>query len=452
VPAQYQVSGDSAASISASIESGVLRGDWIAGAALPAVRVLADSLHVSPATVAKAYQELRQRGVVETEGRRGTRIRPRPAVAGPRAALRLPVPAGVRDLSDGEPDRHLLPPVGPALHAVADDGDGDGDRPQGYASAVAMPELTDAARRRLAADGVPVEGATIAAASGTLDAMERLLTAHLRPGDAVAVEDPGWANLLDLLAAFGLRPIPFAVDQDGPDPAGLTEALRAGARAVIITVRAQNPTGGALTGERAAEIRRVLADRPGMLLIEDDHAAELAGVPLHCLGPVTESWAFVRSASKPFGPDLRIAVLAGDETTIARVVGRMQIGTGWVSTVLQRLLLHLWRDDRVTALVEEASRTYERRRRALCEALAARDVPAPAKTGINVWVPVPDEARAIGLLRDRGYAVAPGSLFRLAAPPGVRVTISTLDESEVPALADALAAAVRPSGLGVPSR
>jgi DNA-binding transcriptional MocR family regulator len=315
-----------------------------------------------------------------------------------------------------------------------------------------MPALTDAARLRLAADGVPVERATIAATSGTLDAMERLLTAHLRPGDAVAVEDPGWANLLDLLAACGLRPVPFSVDDDGPDPATLSDALRAGARAVIITARAQNPTGGALTAERAAEVRRVLAGHPTVLLVEDDHAAELAEVPLHCLGPVTDSWAFVRSASKPFGPDLRIAVVAGDETTIARVVGRMRIGTGWVSTVLQRTLLHLWRDEQVTALVAEASRTYAQRRRALCEALAARGLTATGKTGINVWVQVPDETRAVGLLRDQGYAVAPGSLFRVAAPPGIRVTISALDESEIPAVADAVADAVHPSGPGVPSR
>lgn len=448
MPEQYQVSGDSAASISASIESGVLRGDWIAGAALPAVRVLADQLHVSPATVAKAYQELRQRGVVETEGRRGTRIRSRPPIAGPRTAMRLPVPPGLRDLSDGEPDVRRLPALGPALRAVAD----DDDRPRGYASAVAMPALTDAARLRLAADGVPVEGAAIAATSGALDAMERLLTAHLRPGDTVAVEDPGWANLLDLLAACGLRPVPFVVDDDGPDPGTLAEALRAGARAVIVTARAQNPTGGAVTAERAAAVRRVLAEHPAVLLVEDDHAAELAEVPLHCLGPVTESWAFVRSASKPFGPDLRIAVVAGDETTIARVVGRMRIGTGWVSTVLQRTLLRLWQDPEVTALVREASRTYAQRRRALCEALAARGLTATGKTGINVWVRVSDETRAVGLLRDQGYAVAPGSLFRVTAPPGIRITVSSLDESEIPVVADAVALAVHPSGVGLPSR
>jgi len=448
VSAQYQVSGDSAASISASIESGVVSGDWVSGAALPPVRVLADALHVSPATVAKAYQELRQRGVVETEGRRGTRIRSRPALAGSRSALRLPVPAGVLDLSDGEPDVRLLPRLGPALHAVAD----LAGPPQGYASAFAMPELVDAARPRLAADGVPVDDAAITAASGTLDAMERLLTVHLRPGDAVAVEDPGWANLLDLLAALGLRPVPFALDEQGPDPAGLAAALRAGARAVIITVRAQNPTGAAVTPGRAAELRAVLAGHPGVLLVEDDHAAELAGRPLHCVGPVTEAWAFVRSASKPFGPDLRIAVLAGDETTIARVVGRMRIGTGWVSTVLQRVLLHLWRDEEVAATVTAAAHAYARRRQGLRDALSARGLPAEGITGINVWVPVPDETRTVGALREAGYAVAPGSLFRVAAPPGIRITISTLDESGIPALADAVAAAVHPSSAGAPSR
>src|SRR3954465_3963325 len=226
VSAQYQVAGDSAASISASIESGVARGDWASGAALPPVRVLADALHVSPATVAKAYQQLRHRGVVESEGRRGPRVRSRPAVAGPRSGLRLPVPEGVLDLSAGEPDLRLLPSTGPALRAIAE----VTGPPQGYASAVAMPELIEQGRPRLAADGVPVEGAAITVTSGTLDAIERLLAAHLRPGDAVAVEDPGWADLMDLLAALDLRVAAVAVDDEGPLPDALATALAGGAR------------------------------------------------------------------------------------------------------------------------------------------------------------------------------------------------------------------------------
>jgi DNA-binding transcriptional MocR family regulator len=448
VSAQYQVSGGNAAEISASIESGVLRGDFWWGAPLPAIRVLAGELSVSPATVAKAYQELRRRGVVEADGRKGTRVRSRPPIASERSSMRLPVPEGVLDLSSGEPDVRVLPSIGPALRRIAD----DNGPPPGYASAIAMPELIDIARPRLAADGVPMENAAIAATSGTLDAIERLLTAHLRPGDAVAVEDPGWANLLDLLAALDLRALPVAIDQEGPDPDSLAAALHSGARAVVVTVRAQNPTGAAVSAFRAAQLREVLSGHRGVLLIEDDHAAELAGAPLHCLGPVTEAWAFIRSASKPFGPDLRIAVVAGDQTTIARVVGRMRLGTGWVSTVLQRLLVCLWLDEEVTSLVVRAAAGYARRREALRDAFQERGLGVEGATGINAWVRVPDETRAIGLLRDAGYAVAPGSLFRINTPPGVRITISPLDEDDIPALADAVATATRPPALTTPSR
>jgi DNA-binding transcriptional MocR family regulator len=410
--------------------------------------VLAGALHVSPATVAKAYAELRQRGILEADGRRGTRVRPRPAVAAPRSALRAPVPPGVLDLSAGEPDLRLLPDLGRHLRAVAAGLGG----PAGYAQAGAMPELIDAARPRLAADGVPMAEAAVTVTGGALDAIERLLTVHLRPGDAVAVEDPGWAGLFDLVAALGLRPVPMAVDDDGPMTDAVVAALAAGARAVVLTSRAQNPTGAAVSAFRAAELRDLLAGHPDVLVIEDDHAAELAGVALDCIGPVTGSWAFVRSASKPYGPDLRIAVLAGDEATIARVVGRMRIGSGWVSTVLQRLLLRLWQDERVARQLEAAADDYDDRRLGLLDALSARGVEARGRTGINIWVPVQNETRAVTILRDAGYAVAPGSLFRISSPPGIRITVSPLSERHIGPLSEAVAAAVHPSGPAAPSR
>ncbi|BCJ54835.1 GntR family transcriptional regulator [Actinoplanes sp. NBRC 14428] len=448
MPEQYQVSGSTAASISGSIEAGVRSGDWVWGDALPSIRVLADQLHVSPATVSKAYQELRQRGIVETSGRRGTRIRHRPPVAGPRSAMRLPVPPGALDLSSGDPDVRLLPALGRHLGAMSE----VVGPPLGYADAGAMPQLIDVARSRLEADGVPVEDASITVTNGTLDAIERLLTTHLRPGDAVAVEDPGWANLLDLLAALGLTAIPVLMDDEGPLPDSLSSAIEAGARAAVITARAQNPTGAAVTAERAAALREALSRHSEVLLIEDDHAAELSGVPLHCLSGATSSWVFVRSASKPFGPDLRVAVLAGDEATIARVAGRMRIGTGWVSTVLQQLLLRLWQDPAVAEQITEAGRSYDHRRGELREALRSRGVEAHGQTGINLWVRAADETRMITALRDAGYAVAPGSLFRVEAPPGVRITVSPLDEEAIEPLAETVAAAARPLDVGVPGR
>jgi DNA-binding transcriptional MocR family regulator len=103
-------------------------------------------------------------------------------------------------------------------------------------------------------------------------------------------------------------------------------------------------------------------------------------------------------------------------------------------------------------VVRLAAQTYEERREALLSALRARGVEAMGATGINIWVRVPDETSAVGALREAGYAVAPGSLFRIESPPGVRVTISGLGDDRVEALADAIAAAVDPVGPAVASR
>ncbi|MEU7170784.1 aminotransferase class I/II-fold pyridoxal phosphate-dependent enzyme [Micromonospora tulbaghiae] len=437
--AHYQIAGSTSAAISASVESGIRTGDLAPGDALPAVRALAADLGVSPATVAKAYQELRQRGLVATAGRHGTRVRPRPPVAARRSALLPPPLTGGRDLSAGQPDPRLLPPLGPHLAALA----AEIGPPGGYATDAVLPDLAALARDRLTADGVPDGELTVT--GGALDGIERLLAAHLRPGDAVAVEDPGWANLLDLIAALGLRTVGVPVDDEGPTVGGVRAALAAGVRALVVTSRAQNPTGAAVSAGRADALRTLLAGRADLLLIEDDHAAELARVPLCPLAGATPAWAFVRSVSKPYGPDLRLAVLAGDEATVARVAGRARVGAGWVSTVLQRLVLSLWRDPATAGLVRHAADSYDRRRDGLVAALAARGVAAHGRTGINVWVPVPDETVAVTTLRDAGWSLAPGGLYRIAAAPAVRVSVSALDEADIPALADALARATRPT-------
>jgi DNA-binding transcriptional MocR family regulator len=435
VAVQYQIAGRTSAAISESIEAGVRDGELAAGAQLPPVRDLAGQLGVAAGTVAAAYQALRQRGVIETAGRNGTRVRSRPPVADTRRERRLPVPPGAVDLSAGEPDPRLLPDPWPRLRELA----GTGLDAVGYRGAGVLPELADEARQRLAADGVTASAITVTA--GALDGIDRLLAAHARPGDRVGVEDPGWANMLDLVAAQGLTPVPLPVDDDGPTVDGLRRALRLGLSALVVTARAQNPTGAAVGAARAAALRETLAGSD-TLVIEDDHAAELAHEPPHPLAGATARWAFLRSVSKPYGPDLRLAVLAGDEATVARVQGRLEVGAGWVSTILQRLVLGLWRDPGVARLVDDARQTYARRRSGLLAALAARGIPAHGRTGINVWVQVRDETLVVTRLHAAGWAVAPGSLYRIATGPGIRVTTATLTGQHTDAFADALARAL----------
>jgi DNA-binding transcriptional MocR family regulator len=306
------------------------------------------------------------------------------------------------------------------------------------------PELAEHARASLSADGVSAEH--LAVAAGALDGIERVLSAHLRPGDRVAVEDPGWANLLDLLAALGFSVEPVRVDDDGPLAADVARALGRGARAVVVTTRAQNPTGAAVSAARATELRQLLADHADVLLIEDDHCAGIAGVPLHTLAGTTRHWAFVRSAAKAYGPDLRLALLAGDRRTVERVHGRLRLGPGWVSYLLQDLAVSLWGDKTAKRLVDKAEAVYTRNRSLLHAALADRGLASHGRSGLNVWIPVPDETVAITRLLSAGWAAAPGTRFRIGTPPGMRITISGIDGTEIDSLADAVAEAVHAVG------
>ncbi|HVS42967.1 MAG TPA: aminotransferase class I/II-fold pyridoxal phosphate-dependent enzyme [Candidatus Dormibacteraeota bacterium] len=424
---QYQITGDTARELEGSVEDAIRAGGLRPGEPLPTVRGLASDLGVSPATVAAAYRELRRRGLVAGAGRAGTRVRAAPPIA---SRPPLSVPPGARDLRTGGPDPALLPPL-PPLRATG----------RLYGEPAVSPALGRVARERLAADGI--DTSHLAVVGGALDGVERVLGAHLRPGDTVAVEDPGYGAVLDLVVALGLEVAPLHVDERGAVPEALARALESGARAAVLTPRAQNPTGAAWDGRRAGELAAVLRRHPGALVIEDDHAGPAAGTPALTVCRGLPTWATVRSVSKWLGPDLRVAVLAGDATTVSRVEGRQALGAGWVSHLLQDSVARLWDDPATSALLERAAQTYGRRRRALTAALAAEGLVATGSSGLTAWVPVRDEHSVVEGLVERGWAVTPGERFRIASPPGIRIAFATLAEDEAPELARALADCIR---------
>ena len=415
VPEQYKIRGATAREIAADIEGAVRDARLAPGGKLPTVRDLARRLRISPTTVAAAYQRLRSRGVIAGQGRRGTRVLFRPPIPTRSPAA---VPDNLRNLADGNPDPRLLPRL-PALRSSAS--------PRLYGERSDLAELVESARRQFRADGI---AGSIAVVSGGLDGIERILAAHLSPGDRVAVEDPGFTGVYDLVSALGYVAEPVRVDDDGPLPDELTRAVRQGASALVLTPRAQNPTGATLGEARAAELRAVLARNPRVLVVEDDHAGAVAGTRAVTLCPATERWAVVRSVSKSLGPDLRLAVFCGDAATVARVEGRQRLGMGWVSHLLQRTVAALWADRRIAATLAAAESAYASRRAALLERLAAHGIEARGRTGLNVWIPVYEEASVLAGLAEQGWAVRAGEPYRLRTPPAIRVTISTLEPSE----------------------
>ena len=147
--------------------------------------------------------------------------------------------------------------------------------------------------------------------------------------------------------------------------------------------------------------------------------------------------------SKSLGPDLRVAVVAGDEATITRVAGRQALGTGWVSYQLQEMVADLWSDAAAATTLATAARTYADRGTALRSALGAHGITASGRSGFTCWVPVADEDGVASCLAAAGWAVAPGQRFRIAAPPGVRISFARLAEPDAPSFAADFARALR---------
>jgi DNA-binding transcriptional MocR family regulator len=430
--APHAVEGSTASQIAASVERGIQEGDLRLGDTLESVREMAARLHVSPATVSSAYRTLRQRGIVTTQERRRTRISLRPPLT---ARSFLPLPDSVRDLASGNPDPALLPDLGARLADLE-------LPPRLYGEPSVLPEMAKGGRLLLEREGTSAEN--LAVVNGGLDGIERVLAAYLKPGDRVAVEDPCYTAVLDLLRAMALTPRPVTIDESGPLPDSLDSALADGAAAFIVTPRGQNPTGAALTPQRQRELVAVLADYPDVLVVEDDHAGGITNVPRFSLQHDRGRWAVVRSITKAYGPDLRVAFLTGDSLTVNRVEGRQLLGCGWVSSVLQRIVAQLLSDSTVDHLLEHAATTYDSRRTALIDALAGQGIQAIGRCGFNVWVPVDEEEAVVRGLLQLGWAIRAGEAYRLASSPGIRVTASTLAPSDADEFARDLARIMNP--------
>lgn len=422
------LSGKTAVKIAASIEQAIESGSLTEGDLLPSVREAAALLGVNRNTVTQAYARLRERGWVYGRGRGGTRVTPVHEEGEP-----LSKPAtipGTVDLASGNIDSTLLPSLQRAAAAVD-------WRQTGYDHTGEIPELIDLFRGLLQRDGLPADSLMLG--HSALDLIERALRVRTQVGARVLVEDPAWPPLVALLRSLGFSVEPVPLDEQGAIPEELAERLEGGAAAVVLTPRAQNPTGIDLSIERQQRIQAALKGHPQTLLILDDHWGPLSDAPPPIITPGLPSWLLVRSVSKFLGPDLRLAISTGDADTIKRMTRQFALGPRWVSRLVQRLAVKLLNDEHTETQLKSARAVYSSRRAALVDALRRRGLTASSGSGVNLWLPVKEEAAMVERMAARGYTVQAGQPFRLRAAPGLRISVGNLPPEKADDVAQALA-------------
>ncbi|HEX6020980.1 MAG TPA: PLP-dependent aminotransferase family protein [Solirubrobacter sp.] len=388
------------------LRAAIREGRIAAGERLPSSRVLAGDLGVSRGVVSDAYGQLAAEGWLVVAPRSGPRV-----AAVPRAAPASSEPAEpaapVRyDLRPGRPDFATFPRADwlRSLNAaVRRAGDADLDYPP-IAGATRLREVLAAYRGRVR--GTLAPAADVIMCAGAAQAF--ITVADALAGQPVAVEDPGHAEIRDLLARRGVEPVPVPVDDQGI----VVEALPGDARAVLVTPAHQFPTGVVLSPERRAALLR-WAERHGAVIVEDDYDAEYRydRAPVGALqGLRPDLVIHVGSVSKTLAPALRLGWLIAPEAWRERLLAARELLDHGLPVLEQLALADFIERGAYDRHLRRSARAYRRRHDALITALA-RELPDAtvdgASAGLHVAVRIPgaDAAQLVASCRERGLVL-----------------------------------------------
>lgn len=407
------------AKIAAIIGQLISSGDLGPGQQLPTVRALSKKLRVSPSTVSDSWRILRAHAVISTDRRRGTIVRSTIGNVDGRY-WHVPVEPGTleHDLTTGTPDPSLLPPLAPALQQVQLE-----TEVTSYLDKPVIAELEDVLRDRW-----PFTPEKLTVVNGAQDGLDRTVSTIIKLGDAVIVEDPTFPPVIDMLELAGARLITVRSDSEGVLPQDLEKALQQDPVAFFCQPRSHNPTGITMSAQRAKTLSALLETKP-TIVIEDDHSGTIAGVDLHSLGAhLPDRVVHIHSFSKSHGPDLRLAAIGGPANIIDPIIRRRHLGPSWTSRLLQRILLEQLTSTAAERIVADAGAAYSERRDEMVSALSAEGLNLEPGSGMNLWVPVQNEQRAVVSLAAHGIGVAPGRPFMIEPTNQdfIRITVASI--------------------------
>ena len=176
------------------------------------------------------------------------------------------------------PDHDLLPDLTDALRRI-----GDARLTTSYLDDPVLPAARGGAARTLAVPARSSSPWSTAPWTRSTGSPARVV----RFGDHVLVENPAFPPVLDLLDAVGASVVGVADGRCGSGMRWPKPSPRRGARdrpgmtrsRVYLQPRAHNPTGVSMTAARAEQLADVLAGTRDVIVVEDDHAGDIATAP-----------------------------------------------------------------------------------------------------------------------------------------------------------------------------
>ncbi|CDX17484.1 GntR family transcription regulator [Mesorhizobium plurifarium] len=266
-----------------SIESDIDKGVIDAGAKLPPQRDLAYDIGTTVGTIGRAYQLLRERGLVSGEVGRGTYVlgqraeAPKPDLElGLQGTRPIDAPSGkLRFDSTAAPDVGQGAVIADILARTAQ------EHPHDISSYTRdFPERWyEAGSRWLSRNSFRPSLDSIVPTLGTHAAVMAAIAALTMPGDYVVFEHLTYSQIARSAGLIGRRTALVSADEDGIDPDDFERVCaQKHPKVMFLMPTAKNPTLVTLSAERRQAIARI-AREYNVALIEDDLYGELTDDP-----------------------------------------------------------------------------------------------------------------------------------------------------------------------------
>lgn len=461
------------------IRSAILSGSLRPGERLPPTRVLAGRLSLSRVTVAEAYDQLQTEGYVLGKRGSGTFVAPdipqdtlpglqEAHVAADHRFVPELSPWGRRIAASHEPRETLDVRWDLRPHRIADDlfpWDAWSDATQvaltrhrdllaAAPRAVGLPLLRDAIASHVDQyRGVVCSPDQVVVVTGSQQGLNLLAQLVLKPGDRVAVEDPGYPAAMLALEVHGAAISRVPVDREGLSVDALEGAGRH--RLVYVTPSHQHPTGATLSLSRRLALLE-LARRDRMIVVEDDYDSEFRyeGSPIESLQGLDRTGLVIYAGtfSKSVLAGLRLGFVVLPEPLVAPFAAAKSLWDGGTPMLDQAVLAEFMLSGSFERHIRRMRRVYRSRRDAFRQALAGafgdRASVGPCHGGLTALVNI-ESIRSAEEIAQRaltaGIAIRPATQYYAEPPrnPSFLLGFGGLPESEADEVMAVFAAAAQ---------
>ncbi len=444
----------------------IQKGRLRPGTPLPGSRELAADLGVNRKTVVLAYEELLAEGWLSSVPKKGTFVSEklpdpkRQAPGGPVPPVAstfsynvftytkplIPVHAKAPIVfGDGMPDVKLAPldELARAYRRVF--GQKARWKLMGYGNAKGEERLLTALGQMLRYDrGMRAEAENLCVTRGSQMALYLTAQTLVKPGDTVAVENPGYDAVWQSFRHAGAVLEPVPVDEQGICTAALEKLCkRKPIKAVYVTPHHQYPTSVTMKAGRRMQLVN-LSNQYKFAIVEDDydhdyHFGPRSLLPLASCGQAANV-IYISTLSKLVAPAIRLGYVAGPKDFIDSLANLRKLIDRQGDAVMEQAVAELLEEGEIRKHARRALNVYRERQEAMAtylhRYLGDQVTFQQPEGGLAFWVkfkrPTDVQELAEALLK-KGVKIASCGAYSFDGKPlnAVRLGYATLTVAEL---------------------